>query len=73
LGRVGQAGVLYEIFSFLYVKGRGDGTKVDGATVSPYFAADATRAELIWNRRVAVDCEFDGAALAGAFEFPAVC
>ncbi|KFY78142.1 hypothetical protein V499_02641 [Pseudogymnoascus sp. VKM F-103] len=56
--------------SLFDVERGGYGAEVDGAVVAADFAADAAGAELVGDGGVAVDGEFDAAALAASFEFP---
>lgn len=62
--------VLDQLLPFLDVERRSYGAEVDGAVVATDFAADAAGAELVGDGGVAVDGEFDAAALAASFEFP---
>ncbi|KFY06604.1 hypothetical protein V492_07923 [Pseudogymnoascus sp. VKM F-4246] len=58
------------LFAFLDLERGCYAADVDGAVVAADFAADAARAELVGDGGVAVDGEFDAAALAASFEFP---
>ena len=47
-----------------------DAADVDAAAVAAHLAADAAGAELVWDRGVRLQREFDAAALAACVEFP---
>lgn len=66
----GRGGVLDQLLPFLDVEGGCYAAEVDGAVVAADFAADAAGAELEGDGAVAVEREFDAAALAASFEFP---
>lgn len=42
--------------------------EIDRAAIPAHFAANGADTELVRDRRVGFDCEFDGAAMAAAFE-----
>lgn len=63
--------VLDQIQSLQDLQAVVEAADVDAAAVAAHLAADAAGAELVWHRRVRLQCEFDAAALAAGVKFPA--
>lgn len=62
--------ILDEVFALADLEGVCNAAQVHTPAVPAHLAADAASAELIWNRGLRQQSEFDAAALAASVKFP---
>jgi hypothetical protein len=59
--------VLDELLTFCHLESFSYASQIDASAITADFPAYTAGAKLIWYRRVGLECEFDGAAMAAAF------